>query len=1115
MGDSTRFPTAAAIKRAEQLTRERFVFDGETIEEALAPGSVRRRALDAALAEVDAKLKVPSLGWRREFSLLLGLERVLSEEEPKLEDGTTLNAHQVDALSGTLTALLASAATATTPVVEEHIVADDPASAPVVEPAELDLADVVSGPAVDDEDEDEESDELDAELELDTDADDEDEDDEDDEIDVDVDVELDEAFDSEPESEEEPVADEGVSADEEPQDWVEDAELDEDIAPEGAEDDPGADRRFWFEHATGAGKTVAAMGFVEASRTGGVLILTHRRNLVDQFIGEIKTRGYRDRLCQPLLIGEDAANGPVTVETYQWFVRNAGKISDAYTVVICDEAHTALGEKTSAQIRSWQEPIWIGMTATGALIARHVTDLFPTQTSRFDLAQAARRGVIAPLRDIRIPPGPGVRTIAKVPLRRGEVDTEFDQEMLAQLLDQTPFNLAIADLYKTRFNGVPGVVYAAGVQHAYNVAESFRAVGIKAMGVSGETPKRELASILADYETGKIDVLVNAQLLAEGWNSPRATVCMHLAPTASKRIYQQRVGRVTRRHPGKEAGIVVDFVHPATKHDDPVVTLHSLLDRDVYRGGAIVVGPVRRGRGRRVRVERRVLPVTPDPTRRAMVFERELWRIAVENLDYGEQKVWAQLAGARVAPNGWRRAKAMLHFDRQGELKRLFLLTTLQRNKSQQLRLRALQEIAASKDAEAFTTGVEMIGTFNSRDERREGVKVMLQALAERRIGRRDQANNWIWQMAEYTREVHEEYAVQRWPETKRLLGLLVNSSGAAHARNARRLVHATRKEDRRLSAALLAAALAHTPEAADAINSARARMARKPAALARELLRNFPKGKRSKNRRRKGKNGEQTAAERALKAATAAKAKEAAATAEATAAEDAVEAKAIEAAEPKVAAAQTAESPDQTTAEEKPKPRRRARTRSQAGSETVTKVEPEANTADTAAEATADAKVEGDAEAQAPAPAPRRRTRAKASAADDVAAAAEAVRAAMSEEEDEPAQKPAPRRRTRKPAAAKATETAESSEAVEADTEPAEPKPAAKPRARRTTAAAKPAAKPATTRKSTTTAKSTTPRKSRAASKPADNGNSNGKVTAGEAEEVAQLDLDLDLDAA
>src|SRR5690349_15522274 len=495
------------------------------------------------------------------------------------------------------------------------------------------------------------------------------------------------------------------------------------------------------------------------------------------------------------------------------------------------------------------------MTATGALIARHVTDLFPTQTSRFALAQAARRGVISPLRCVRIPPGPGVRTIAKVPLRRGEVDVEFDQEMLAELLDQAPFNYAVADLYKTRFNGVPGVVYSAGVRHAYNVAQAFRELNIKAEAVSGETPKRELAEILARYERGDIDVLVNAQLLAEGWNSPRATVCMHLAPTASKRIYQQRVGRVTRRHPGKEAGVVVDFVHPATKHDDPVVTLHSLLDRDVYRGGAIVVGPVRRGRGRRVRVERRVIPVTANEDRRHEVFERELWRIAVEFLDYGEQHMWAALAGARVAPSGWRRARAMLHFDRTGELKRRFLLTAVERNRNSQLRLRALQEIAAAKDAEAFDLSIDIIGMW-ARDERREGTKIMLQALAEKRIGRRDQANAWIWRLAEYTREVHEEYAVQRWPETKRLLGLLVNSSGGAHARNARRLVHAARQQDRRLSAALLAAAIPHTAEAGEVINGARTRMSRKPAALARELLRNFPKGRGKAKRRRKRKGG-------------------------------------------------------------------------------------------------------------------------------------------------------------------------------------------------------------------------------------------------------------------
>jgi len=317
---------------------------------------------------------------------------------------------------------------------------------------------------------------------------------------------------------------------------------------------------------------------------------------------------------------------------------------------------------------------------------------------------------------------------------------------------------------------------------------------------------------------------------------------------------------VTRRHLGKEAGIVVDFVHPATKHDDPVVTLHSLLDRDVYRGGAIVVGPVRRGRGRRVRVERRVIPVTADEDRRHEVFERELWRIAVEHLDWGEQHMWAALAGARVAPSGWRRARAMLHFDKTGELKRRFLVTAVERNKNSQLRIRARQEIAALRDDEAFRTAVDVVGTW-SRDERREGAKVLLQALAERRIGRRDEASQWIWDIADMTRDVHEEYAVQRWPETKRLLGLLVNSSGGAHARNARRLVHAARKQDRRLSAAILAAAVAHTPEAMEVVRGARTRMARKPSALSRELLRNFPKGRKGRNRRRRRKGDPQEAA--------------------------------------------------------------------------------------------------------------------------------------------------------------------------------------------------------------------------------------------------------------
>ena len=805
-------PTSADIERAREFAREPFLLEGEKPKD-LAAGTPRRRALDAALAEIEEGREGPSLEWRRDFSLMLGLERLLSEDRPHLADGAELSEHQVDALSGTLAALISD--------VQERLNGyawtgnGNGRTATVPETRS------------------ENGSEGDGETE---------------------------SFDEEEEEE--------ATEEEEAEDWSE--EQDEDVVDE-APDDPGASRRFWFEHATGAGKTVAAVGFIEASRTGGILILTHRRNLVDQFIGEISDRGYGERLSPPLLDGTDHPFGPVTVETYQWFVRNAGRISDAYSIVICDEAHTALGEKTSACIRAWPSPIFIGMTATGALIARHVADLFPTQTSRFDLAQAARRGVIAPLRCIRIPPGPGVRTIAKVPLRKGEVDQDFDQEELAKLLDQTPFNVAIADLYRSRFRRVPGVVYTAGVKHANHVAKAFQDVGINARAVSGETPKRELAEIIAGFERGEVDVLCNAMLLAEGWNSPRATICMHLAPTASRRVYQQRVGRVTRKNPGKESGLVVDFVHPATTHDETIVTLHSLLDRDVYRGGAIVVGPVRRGRGRRVRVEKRVVPVSDDSNRRLRVLERELWRIAVENLNHSEQHVWAALAGARVNPSGWRRAKAMLQHDQTKELRRRFLLTCVQRNRNQQLRIKALAEIAALRDADAFDDAVDTVGTW-PRDDRRAGSKVLLEALAERRIGRRDQAQAWVWRLADYTRDLHEEYAVQRWPETKRLLGLLVNSSGRAHGRNARRLVHSARNQDRRLAAALLAAGVAHTPEGEEVLRGARMRAARKPSAVARELLRNFPKsGGRRRRRKRKGGSKDGSSAERNGAAAEAA----------------------------------------------------------------------------------------------------------------------------------------------------------------------------------------------------------------------------------------------------
>ena len=94
--------------RAQKWAGEPFLHPGEDPGEALAPGTARRAALDEALTELDAGRKAPSSRWKVRFGFLLGLERVLSMKPPTTAAGTELRKHQIDALAGMLTELIAA-----------------------------------------------------------------------------------------------------------------------------------------------------------------------------------------------------------------------------------------------------------------------------------------------------------------------------------------------------------------------------------------------------------------------------------------------------------------------------------------------------------------------------------------------------------------------------------------------------------------------------------------------------------------------------------------------------------------------------------------------------------------------------------------------------------------------------------------------------------------------------------------------------------------------------------------------------------------------------------------------------------------------------------------------
>jgi ribonuclease E len=784
-------PVVAAAYRAEAWAGEPFLREGEEPAEVLAPGTARRRALDDAVAEIDAGLGGPSAQWRVRFGLMLGLERVLAEPEPHTAAGTKLRRHQVDALAGMLTELIAASQRD-----DDHNGNGN---------GDLSAAELA-------EQEDEEEDEDDTLV----------------------------------------VAVDGV----------EDLE---DISPE---QDPGAVRRYRFRHPTASGKTIAAAGFVEAARTLGVLILTHRRLLVSQFTRDLTTEGYGDRFTDAITTGAARKRtNPLTIQTYAWFARHVDSIDrDAYQLVICDEAHTALGEKTSAAIRSFPEPVYIGMTATEQLIAKQVSDVFPASVDDLPLQDAARRGLIAPLRDLRVPP---VAAINSVPIVGGD----FDQEILAKTLDHQALNQAAASLYRDRFDNTPGIVYAAGVDHAYNLAQEFRAAGIKAEAVSGRTPPVRLAETLAAYERGEINVLINAQLLAEGWNSPRATVCMHLAPTASRRVYQQRIGRIMRLHPRKEAGIVVDFVPKGATHNERVVSLHSLLDADFYREGARVTPAPRRRSQRRAR--RRLtpapwlVPVTPDVRRRIGVIQREWQRIDPRFLDEDEQRYWATIAGRQIR---FDERGAFVQKLTEGRASKAaleqFLATCAAENPNRRLRMMALQDRVSMRveraDFDDLVTLVSQAPTWEK--ERLPGIRILLRAIADGKPDAPDQIlARWTWRLARVTRKVQDRRASSEYPEAKRLLGALANSRGHRHEENAARLVQAALEQPLQVGVALLASAEGYTPRATKLLEEARERLGTiQEVALA--LSENLPapkqgSGRNRRRRRRKKKGGTQTEA--------------------------------------------------------------------------------------------------------------------------------------------------------------------------------------------------------------------------------------------------------------
>ena len=328
-------------------------------------------------------------------------------------------------------------------------------------------------------------------------------------------------------------------------------------------------------HATGVGKTITAA--TDAKAVGGrTLFLVNALKLASQ-AKETFAKVWPEATLGEYTGSQKDMTQTVIFATVQSISKNLEKFSPMdFDYLIVDECHHAAAN-TYQKIFTYFHPKFIlGLTATPERSdGEDMLELFQNVAHKMDLKTAVERGVLVPIRCIRVK-----TNIDLTDVRINGI--KYNSQDLESKLFIPERNQLIVDTYLKYVNGKKTVIFCASVDHAAEIAKLLRDNGVKAEAVSGRDRVEVREKILKDYETGSTNVLCACDLLNEGWDSPHTTVLFMARPTMSKTIYLQQLGRGTRRCPGKEDLLVVDFVDNANMFNMPY-SLHRVLDIAKYQ----------------------------------------------------------------------------------------------------------------------------------------------------------------------------------------------------------------------------------------------------------------------------------------------------------------------------------------------------------------------------------------------------------------------------------------------------------------------------------------------------------------------------------------------------
>ncbi|ANR70139.1 restriction endonuclease subunit R [Selenomonas sp. oral taxon 126] len=314
----------------------------------------------------------------------------------------------------------------------------------------------------------------------------------------------------------------------------------------------------------GAGKTIVTAWMARGTALSGrrAIFMVHRQELIEQTSATFTEMGIRHGL-----IAAGAAKEydlPVQIASVQTLVHRLGEVPPP-DFLICDECHHIVANSYRKIIDHFGAICVLGVTATPERIGgQGLGEVFESLVLGPSAAELIAAGNLTPY-DYYAPPSKFDPAAAHV---------RFGEYVKSDLVNQIDDADVIGDIVKNYQNlaaGKRAICYCINRAHSEHVAASFRAAGIPAEHVDGETHRAARARAVEEFRAGRLQILCNAELLGEGFDVPAMEAVILARPTASLTLYIQQSMRPLRPDPAQpeKRAVIIDHVGNVFRHGLP------------------------------------------------------------------------------------------------------------------------------------------------------------------------------------------------------------------------------------------------------------------------------------------------------------------------------------------------------------------------------------------------------------------------------------------------------------------------------------------------------------------------------------------------------------------